>query len=444
MAHVPTSSIGHRYVNLIQAAVGEADPPADFANALGVLGRNDHAGISRFSIRVETSPAGLEAHLAEWERLASSAIDPNAFYEPWYLLPAWRELAPSSPEVLVVLVFEEADRSGSPRLCGLFPLERLPRFRGIPIGAFKMWQRPYCFLCTPLIEPDVAPEVVEEFLLWLGGSEARCAVMEFNQVQADGGFHQALAVALGRWALPVFEVERHRRALFEFRAEAESFLDEILSKKKRKELRRIERRLAELGEVAYDRMGTDADVGRWVEEFLSLEASGWKGRAGSAFASQSELRRFFDSVMRGAHARGRLAMLALRLNGRAIAMKCNFVGARAGFAFKIAYDEAYAKYSPGVFLELNHIREEHTRRSFPWMDSCARPGHPMIDHLWPSSRFIETRVVSTGGWSSNLLVSSLPLLRTAKRRFFPERAGPGPHARRRLPVEQYPTQHVRS
>ena len=47
---------------------------------------------------------------------------------------------------------------------------------------------------------------------------------------------------------------------------------------------------------------------RAAEAFLQLEASGWKGRAGSALASSDANRRFAVEVMQEAHRRGRLLL----------------------------------------------------------------------------------------------------------------------------------------
>jgi len=115
-------------------------------------------------------------------------------------------------------------------------------------------------------------------------------------------------------------------------------------------------------------------------------------------------------------------MLSLRLNGIAIAMKCNFIGPTAAYAFKIAFDEKYAAYSPGVLLEMENMRCLREEQSIPWMDSCAIPNHSMINHLWPSRRAIETRLVSNGHWASNLALLLFPLLQTSKRFLFPAKA----------------------
>ncbi len=50
--------------------------------------------------------------------------------------------------------------------------------------------------------------------------------------------------------------------------------------------------------------------------------------------------------------------------------------------WKIAYDEAHARSSPGVQLSLDLTEQFLADESLARVDSCATADHPMIDHLW--------------------------------------------------------------
>jgi hypothetical protein len=126
-------------------------------------------------------------------------------------------------------------------------------------------------------------------------------------------------------------------------------------------------------------------------------------------------RAYFRTIARNAHAQNQLQMLGIYLNDRPIALKCNFLTHDGGFAFKIAFDEAYAKSSPGVLLELDNIDELHRRPDLYWLDSCAIPGHFMINRLWKERRTIQSLVLATSRWTGNGVVGLLPMLRAAKR-----------------------------
>lgn len=107
-------------------------------------------------------------------------------------------------------------------------------------------------------------------------------------------------------------------------------------------------------------------------------------------------------------------MISLELDGRPLAMKMNLLTGEGGFAFKITYDEAFARESPGVLLELENVHRLHGRRSLQWVDSCAAPNRFMINHLWPGRREIQTVMVGSSAASSSLTLSMLPLGRWAR------------------------------
>jgi hypothetical protein len=149
--------------------------------------------------------------------------------------------------------------------------------------------------------------------------------------------------------------------------------------------------------VEFVELGRDGDVDAWIRTFMELEASGWKGRAGSAMLLDEPSQKYFSDTMREAFRRRRLMMLMLRLNGVPIAMKCNILAGPGAFAFKIAYLEEFSRFSPGIQLELETIRRIHENRSIQWMDSCAAPNHTMIDHIWAERRKIQTITLPAPG-----------------------------------------------
>jgi hypothetical protein len=400
---------------MLCALTAEAMPSALAANVARV-------SEARLSTRLVKTVEGLLPFVQRWDTLAATALEPNVFYEAWQVIAALQNLN-DAPILELLLVVDEA--TAPPNLCGVFALERSSTYRGLPLASLRMWQHKYLFLCTPLVSRTHAHGTLHCFLSWLASAEAGCEVMSLQGMRVYGPFADVLKQALGDLKRPHFEEERFDRALLEVDAaqDGRAYMDAALSKKKTKEYRRLAQRLSEQGDMRFEQLQPGADVQPWLDEFLGLEASGWKGREGSAFASTEADRRYFTEIVTQAHARGRLALLALRLNGVAIAMKCNFVGSDGAWSFKIGFEEKYARYSPGVLLELENIRVAFDERSgpdssnvsFPWMDSCAKPGHPMIDHLWRSSRSIATHVIAAGGWRGKCVVSWLPALLKLKR-----------------------------
>jgi CelD/BcsL family acetyltransferase involved in cellulose biosynthesis len=390
----------------------EKSPPISQKHPMGSRIKGDRQKMSLVVVRDEAS---LSKYIADWEDLAASAIEPNPFYESWMVLPALRAFD-KDKELLFVLIFAQHPtlEFAPPILCGLFPLER-SRLRGIRARTMRLWQHLHCFLCTPLIRHGYGPECLSLFFDWLGSSEAGSSLMEFNFVAGDGAFHQLLVDQINERASLHFVTEQFTRALFRPSSDAENYLQRAISGKRRKELRRQEKRLSETGHLEYLELTASAELETWIDEFLRLEAEGWKGRAGTNMSAHEGEREFFKEIVWEAFRRERLMMLAMRLNGQTIAEKCNFLAGAGAFAFKIAFDEAHAQSSPGVHLEIENIRRSHTHEGMEWMDSCSVADN-FINSLWLDRRVMATTLVATGKAPGGFLVSLLPLLRWLNRK----------------------------
>ncbi|HVL36089.1 MAG TPA: GNAT family N-acetyltransferase, partial [Burkholderiales bacterium] len=193
------------------------------------------------------------------------------------------------------------------------------------------------------------------------------------------------------------------------------YIDAAMASPWRKQLRRRERRLQERGKVQLVALSPGDDPRRWIDDFLRLEASGWKGRLGTALACSEGNRRFAVEALRAAAQRGRLHMVGVDFDGAPIARCCNLLAGEASYAFRTAYDEAFAAYSPGLMAEVHSIREFHALPSVAWMDSMTDPNNELLNRLWKHRRSYQTLLVGTGVWGE-LWTSTVPLLRWAKRR----------------------------
>jgi CelD/BcsL family acetyltransferase involved in cellulose biosynthesis len=159
---------------------------------------------------------------------------------------------------------------------------------------------------------------------------------------------------------------------------------EHMSAKQRSTWRRKARRLAAEGAIGYRTLSDGDDAAPWIADFMAVEASGWKGRSGTAMGVEQPRRDFLVAACHAAHARGQLHMVALEVDGRPIAMKCNFTSGPMAFTFKIAYDEAWSRHSPGVLLELFQMRTlRHTHPHLQAVDSCTVADNTMFPNVWP-------------------------------------------------------------
>lgn len=365
-------------------------------NPSGETGCDMHVGTD-LTITILDRQRIPESISNEIDRLAAESIEPNVFFEWWTLSPAIDNLVRDEP--IIVLI-----RDGLGQLAGLFPFVIKKRFCGLPIRTLRLVNHRHGLLFTPLVSANFAKEAVDLLLRWVESGRSPSATLEMLNVSADGPFMRLLTEALA--SRPGWEThqEIHERAFFKPHDSSEPGL----SAKHRKELRRLERRLAEQGELTYRVYDPSEASQPWIDQFLALEARGWKGRNdGFAMGRDDSDRKFFQSVMRAGAQRRRIQMLALELNGAPIAMKLNFLLGDGSYAFKIAYNEDHAKYSPGVLLELFYMR--HIADNCPeinWIDSGARPDHPMINRIWTSRRPISHYLAAYGNTPGRMMVKS--------------------------------------
>lgn len=327
------------------------------------------------------------ALLAAWERLALRAAEPNPFFEPWYLLPSLRQWGEG---VRVKAWFHEG------RLAGLMPVARGSRYYGHPLTHASVWLHANAFCGVPLVAAGHEEAFWEALLAHFDRRAARALFLHLPQIPAEGPVVAALTRVLARSGRMHYVAAQENRAMLTGETSAAAYLEAAMSAKKRKELRRQHNRLAEEGALAFERLEGSEGVAEWTAEFLALEAAGWKGEAGSALASSPDTRALFEAALTGAAAAGRLERLALRLDGRAIAMLANFITAPGAYSYKTAFDEAYARFSPGMLLQLENLALLE-REGIQWADSCAAQGHPMIERLWRDARRMVSINIAIGG-----------------------------------------------
>ncbi len=366
-------------------------------------------------VSIAKNHEALAEHRAAWDDLALHAAEPNVHYESWMLLPAAQMLA-AGKDLIFVLVYRADPRNPKqPILCGFFPLERKRGYRRLPVGSLSLWNYGPCEITTPLVRKTDAAETWTAFFDWLAKDPESRGLIEFEQLPADGPIYQGMIDEMRRRGTFYLVNESWTRALLRRRESAEAYLQEALSSNKRRDLQRKERRLREQGKLEYITLQPTDDVEPWLEHFLRLEACGWKGQIGTALACKNPDREYFLTMAREAFRLGKLWMVGLALNDQPIALRCNFNAPPGSFFFKPGYDEAYSRFSPGVLVELENIRQFHANPALGWMDSCTSPDNTMLNSLWLDRRIMVSLLAATGRRFGGLALSVLPLMRWLKR-----------------------------
>jgi CelD/BcsL family acetyltransferase involved in cellulose biosynthesis len=331
--------------------------------------------------------AGLAGIAAEWRALARRAVEPNIFYEPAFALAAAPVLGLDAGVVLV--------RSLEPRrLIGLFPCRVERRRYGVRLPLLAGWTHHYAPLGTPLVDREAIDPAVSAFLDHVADDDALPKLLLMSCLVEDGPVAAALDEALAQRGGRRIDVDRHQRALLAPAGERVGYVEAMLGDKRRKKLERQRRRLAEGGGVAFRHATAPADVSTALADFFALEASGWKGSAGTAAAQAPAIRQFMEAAVAGLAAQGQASVASLVHADRTIAADIVLRAGEGAWIWKVAYDEGFAHASPGVLLALDATRTLLADPTLAWCDSCAGPDHPMIDRLWGERRTMVDRLMA--------------------------------------------------
>lgn len=339
------------------------------------------------TLRTEWRPLAQLGDVAtDWRDLCRRAAEPNVFYEPAFVLAAAPVLGRDAGAVLAW--------SLDGRLLGLFPLRVERRRYGLPLPILAGWTHSYAPLGTPLIDRDNVAGVIAAFLDHVAADAGLPKLLLFTFVAEDGAVAAALDAEIARRGLRQASFDRHQRALLKTASDAESYLLAALGKKRRHELQRQRRRLAEGGSLTSEIETAPDRVAAIVADFLALEAAGWKGRAGTAAARHPDIARFLSSAVAGLAAEGKSLAACLRRDGRAIAAMIVIRSGDGAWAWKIAYDESLSRFSPGVQVLIDVTDRLIAERDIAWGDSCATPGHSMMDHAWRERLAVADRLIA--------------------------------------------------
>lgn len=130
-----------------------------------------------------------------------------------------------------------------------------------------------------------------------------------------------------------------------------------MSGKRRQDLRRLHKQLAEHGEIVFEVVSPDeAGVEAAMAELVRVEAASWKSQSRTAMVDRPLLAAFMREYARLAAREGKLRISTLRLNGEAIAVQMDIQEGGRLWGLKMGVDDRWSKYAPGVLSTHELIR----------------------------------------------------------------------------------------
>jgi CelD/BcsL family acetyltransferase involved in cellulose biosynthesis len=342
---------------------------------------------------------------AAWRDLGARSVEPNPFYEIDFVVPACRHLSGGNDVALVV-----AEDGGQFHAC--VPVKRVKVLAAVRPPVISSWLHLYSFLGTPLVDREGGVDAVAALLSALRRHAGWPGIVILRLFADDGPVAVYLRRAADELGLAVHTYESGERVVFHCHDEQTVTSAPKVHRERRAKARQWRRLCDEWGEPAVvDR----ADDPEGHAAFLALESAGWKGRAATALASRPSDAAFYREVTTRFRDSGRLCLYSLEAGGNTLAMQTNFRSGSALFDWKVAYDEQFARYSPGAQLQLQ-VLEAARRDGLSLIDSCADVADEHQQRLSAARRRIATlAIVGDGRLSRAALASAVLLVKTQRK-----------------------------
>jgi CelD/BcsL family acetyltransferase involved in cellulose biosynthesis len=322
--------------------------------------------------------SGMRSMVPAWAELARHAAEPNVFHEPAFALAAEQHL-PEAAGHVVGLVW--GPRGGaSDRLLALWPMQ--PSRRGSVVALCRGMALRYASSGAPLLDRRFAVEAASALLSGLAELEPASAGLLFTEMALDGAAARALRAAATLNGLTTSELDVHTRACLWPGDDAVAVAGPRCTGKARREMARQARGLSRHGDVRVTTAHAPEDVRLAMEAFLALEASGWKARRGTSILSQTRDASFYRSMTRDLSRSGQMAVHMLETGPRIAAAGLVLNSGGHSWYVKTTFDEALAEHAPGAFLSHQIGQSCMAGSDLAFVDSCAVPGHRMIERVW--------------------------------------------------------------
>lgn len=325
--------------------------------------------------------SGFSALEPQWDRLLQRTGHDAPFYRHEFIRVWADNFAARAPLHVVTARDEDGLRAA---LC---LVERRRWFHGAPVrmlcGATNVYGERFDLIAHPEDQEGILAvwRHLRDRLHW--------DVLELPDVPALGdGAEGAARVLLGRARDdgPCGMWESKRAPVLPLGAHDD--VQERLSGKFRRDLRRRSRLLAARGKLTVERVVEGADLEARLEEGFAVEASGWKGRAGTAIACRPDVRAFYAELAREAAARGYLSLFFLRCDEIPVAFHYALTYAGKYYLLKLGIDERFKPCAPGHQLVAEVIRDSCERKlvelellgaEMPWKQDWTEQARP---HAW--------------------------------------------------------------
>jgi CelD/BcsL family acetyltransferase involved in cellulose biosynthesis len=346
-------------------------------------------------------PASLtEADQIAWDELAR-ASEPGAFFaHRWFLEPL---LGPGRSLAVV--------ESPAGLWLGSIALERVDRLGRLPARLWQGVKDANQFLGSPLIRKGHGADFWQALVSGLEGLGGGAIGLHLPALPEESETTKALRHVCHRGDRPLELIRAINRASYAGGQSFTAHFEKNMPSKRRSRLASLARQVeAELGPLRLMQVTEKDEVSEWIDQFLAMELTGWKGQAGSAMACSAHTEHLFRSAVAGAADQGVALCLTLYAGDVPLARSMQFIDGSVGCGFKTCYDEAYSRYAPGLQLLL-HITHYISEQPGLHFDSCSTPDQDSINGLWTDRVAITDYCIGFRGRGRSQMFEAVMLLR---------------------------------
>jgi CelD/BcsL family acetyltransferase involved in cellulose biosynthesis len=241
----------------------------------------------------------------------------------------------------------------------------------LPLTVLASPPAPNAYLSTPVIDRGLLEPVFEAFLTFIASDADLPNIVALDAMGTDTATFAALERVLAARGGAMHVFSRAQRPKLSSDLDAKAYFEQAMSASSRKKLRQHRRRLGEKGVVASVVVTEPHAVGRAFEDFLSLEAAGWKGRQGTALANNAADAQYTRAMIAALAAQGDAEVHSLTLDGRPVSMQVLLRAGRTAYTWKTCYDESLHDVSPGTLLFEDYTAHLLADERVGAVDSCS-------------------------------------------------------------------------
>jgi CelD/BcsL family acetyltransferase involved in cellulose biosynthesis len=301
-------------------------------------------------VRVIEDDAGLQALAGTWDDLVDAMENPPPFFTHAWVTHWWANFR-NGRTLHIVTVWSGEE------LIGILPLQKtictvLKIFR---LRSFQSFVNGHCLLSDIISRPDDFNRVWREIAGHFSGMSAAWDLLMLAYIPLKKV--DSICAGLQGTGYKVF-VEPAGRSFESYYLDIKGGFKEYfdgLNRSFRDNRKNINNRLRRKGTVEFEVKKTfDADA---ISQFITLEDSGWKGRAGTSIKVSNEVKSFYMRIAETFAEKGQFLLATLRVDGKTIASVYGLLFKNIFYFLRIgiqATDPEINKLSPGQAI-LYHL-----------------------------------------------------------------------------------------